>query len=49
MLREGAAKTERVGLSSDAERYMGLAGNTELHDLVASKILEWYAEATRVG
>jgi hypothetical protein len=26
---------------------MGLAGNVALDELVASKILDWYAEATR--
>jgi hypothetical protein len=47
LLREGGGKAELAEFLGDAEHRMGLPGNAELNDLVASKILDWYAEAMR--
>ncbi len=47
LLREGGGPAELAAFLGDAERSMGVAGNVELDELVASKILDWYAEAMR--
>jgi hypothetical protein len=47
LLREGGGEAELAAFLGDAERRMGLSGNAELDRLVASKILDWYAEAMR--
>jgi hypothetical protein len=47
LLRESGRKADLAELLGDAEGHMGLAGNDELNELVASKIVNWYAEAMR--
>ncbi len=47
LLREGGGPAELAAFLGGAERRMGFAGNVELDELVASKVLDWYAGATR--
>jgi hypothetical protein len=47
LLREGGGEAGLAAFLGDAEWRMGLSGNAELDELVASKILVWYAEAMR--
>lgn len=46
MLREEAGKAKLAAFLADAEHRMGLSGNSELDELVATKLIEWYTEAT---
>ena len=49
LLREGRGEAEIAEFLRDAEGHMGLSGNEELSELVAAKIVSWYAEAMRTA